>query len=696
SQLIGAINRKPVTTPDGLTDEQAAAPNQVAKYTPLLLDLGRLRGKDAVRIVEGIRSLIFGEPMNDRNLYLEHGVEFVQKLPPNSALGEKLANLFIKRLWVDLPHPPAMYIGPKDRYRSADGSGNNPHLPELGKSGTPYSRSVPPVQPRPAALPEPELVYDMLLRREGFKPHPSGLNRVFFSFATVVIHELFQTSRENPWINETTSYVDLSTLYGNNAAEQEKVRTYENGRIWPDVISSDRIMRMPPAVIAVLLLFSRNHNYIAKRLLEINESGKYVLDTSTLNEDKKRWQDEDIFQLSRNINVAFFANCVLRYYVTSILNTLRADSTWHLWTFGGLERGPDGHFDNVQLAELIKDAVEEPAHAFGARSIPAALKTIEILGQLHARNVFQVCTTNEFRKYLNLKPFESFLEWNSDPAIAKAAEQLYVHIDNLELYPGLLAEESKPAMPGSGLCPGHTIGRGILDDAVSLIRSDRFLTHDLNISTLTSWGMSQMQPQGGAYGGMLSTLLFRALPGAWSFNSTYCLFPFYTPPAIRQILRDNKVEELYDTDRPASDMAVHGIYSFEACKNIFLDRENFHVLYGHNILEVTNGSGFMIMYDDHKRHDPLHDVIFEPFFTRYFEDDVMKYFTSHTRSQIEKCAIHSGKRTHIDVVRDIANVVPITWLAQKYGIPLKTQETPHGILSTAELLMTLIPLFIYT
>ncbi|KAE8227785.1 hypothetical protein CF326_g7306 [Tilletia indica] len=205
-----------------------------------------------------------------------------------------------------------------------------------------------------------------------------------------------------------------------------------------------------------------------------------------------------------------------------------------------------------------------------------------------------------------------------------------------------------------------------------------------------------MQPQGGAYGGMLSTLLFRALPGAWSFNSTYCLFPFYTPPAIRQILRDNKVEELYDTDRPASDMAVHGIYSFEACKNIFLDRENFHVLYGHNILEVTNGSGFMIMYDDHKRHDPLHDVIFEPFFTRYFEDDVMKYFSSHTRSQIEKCAIHCGKRTHIDVVRDIANVVPITWLAQKYGIPLKTQETPHGILSTAELLMTLIPLFIYT
>ncbi|KAE8228900.1 hypothetical protein CF326_g6150 [Tilletia indica] len=76
--------------------------------------------------------------------------------------------------------------------------------------------------------------------------------------------------------------------------------------------------------------------------------------------------------------------------------------------------------------------------------------------------------------------------------------------------------------------------------------------------------------------------------------------------------------------------------------------------------------------------------------------DVMKYLTSHTGSQIQKCAIHGGKRRHINDIRDIANVVPITWLAQKYGIPLKIQETPHEILSACELLMVLIPLFMYT
>src|SRR5271156_1035220 len=41
-------------------------------------------------------------------------------------------------------------------------------------------------------------------------------------------------------------------------------------------------------------------------------------------------QDEDIFQLARNINVGFFASVVLKDYVAAILNTPRANSTWSL------------------------------------------------------------------------------------------------------------------------------------------------------------------------------------------------------------------------------------------------------------------------------------------------------------------------------------------------------------------------------
>ena len=236
-------------------------------------------------------------------------------------------------------------------------------------------------------------------------------------------------------------------------------------------------------------------------------------------------QDEDIFQLTRNINVGFFASVVLRDYVASILNTPRANSTWSLnlggeiknmgqrvergtgnvvsvefavlyhwhaalsaadekwmedilraslpdlgslddmtpelygkvmekvgykmfttpggpknWTFGGLERGPDGRFSDVDLAEVIKNCIDEPAHAFGAHGTPASLKVVDVMGQLQARDMFNVCTMNEFRRYLNLKPYESFEEWNPDKETARAAELLYGHVENLELYVNLMGE----------------------------------------------------------------------------------------------------------------------------------------------------------------------------------------------------------------------------------------------------------------
>jgi len=190
-------------------------------------------------------------------------------------------------------------------------------------------------------------------------------------------------------------------------------------------------------------------------------------------------QDNDLFQLARNINVGFFATVVLKDYVAAILNTPRADSTWSLdlgkeikslgnrvergagnvvsvefavlyhwhaalsaadakwmedlirwnlpdlkslddmtpemfyqvvmkeghklkdmlprqWTFSDMQRGPDGRFDNVKLAELIKDCIEEPAHAFGAHGTPASLKVVDVMGQLQARDMFNVCTMNEY------------------------------------------------------------------------------------------------------------------------------------------------------------------------------------------------------------------------------------------------------------------------------------------------------------
>lgn len=302
-----------------------------------------------------------------------------------------------------------------------------------------------------------------------------------------------------------------------------------------------------------------------------------------------------------------------------------------------------------------------------------------------------------FRKYLNLKPYDSFEDWASDKEAARAAELLYGHIDNLELYPGLMAENTKPAMPGSGVCPGHTTGRGILDDAVALVRGDRFLSYDFNPTTLTNWGWAKLgSTVPGAYGGVLPSLLFNGLPGSWTGTSSYALLPFYTPTAAKEILKGNKVIEKYDLERPPNALDVIGIHTHAACKAAFEDRETFPVFYQKGIRLCTDGHDCMLGWDDAKRHDPRSLMLHKAFFEEGFEANVTTFWRTNVARLIKESSLkYSGTRRSLDVVRDITNVVPILWLAERFALPLKTAKTPHGLLTINEAFTAYLVLFMF-
>lgn len=161
--------------------------------------------------------------------------------------------------------------------RSADGSGYNPLYPDMGKAGSPYARTVPPIMPiSRQSLPDAGLVFDELLMRrpnakgdtklpktdeDGFATHPGGISSLFFTFADLVIHSCFNTNHTVNSINNTSSYLDLSPLYGNSKADLDKVRRKDGtGRLWDDVFADSRLLFMPPNVCALLILFCRNHN----------------------------------------------------------------------------------------------------------------------------------------------------------------------------------------------------------------------------------------------------------------------------------------------------------------------------------------------------------------------------------------------------------------------------------------------------
>ncbi|KAJ6504060.1 hypothetical protein DFH09DRAFT_1335495 [Mycena vulgaris] len=88
-------------------------------------------------------------------------------------------------------------------------------------------------------------------------------------------------------------------------------------------------------------------------------------------------------------------------------------------------------------------------------------------------------------------------------------------------------------MAGAGFCPGYTISRSILADAVCMTRGDRFLTVEF-----TCWSFL-FDTQDGLYSGMLTKLLFRTLPEYYPLRSAYAHFPFLDPNYMREHMQAN-------------------------------------------------------------------------------------------------------------------------------------------------------------
>ncbi|BGP16827.1 hypothetical protein JCM10213_004674 [Rhodosporidiobolus nylandii] len=294
--------------------------------------------KDAMTIVSAATQAT--EAIDDRKMLLEQVIQLLSTLPPDSPIGPVLQNQFIRLLWNDLQHPPVSFVG-DSRYRSADGSGNNLFMPTLGAAGQPYARTVSAVHPQPDRLPEPSVVFDVLMKRREFTPHPSGISSLLFAFATLITHSCFNTNREDPNINDASSYLDLSPLYGNNEEELAKIRTYYQGEIHEDVVASQRLFLMPPATIALALVFSRNHNWIVRKLVEVNQHGRFQ-PWESLGDEERREQDEELFQTARLVNCGAFQNIIFQDYIRVILHVNQTMSTWSLVPTGEIKSLVDG------------------------------------------------------------------------------------------------------------------------------------------------------------------------------------------------------------------------------------------------------------------------------------------------------------------------------------------------------------------
>ncbi|KAF1811213.1 heme peroxidase [Eremomyces bilateralis CBS 781.70] len=205
--------------------------------------------------------------------------------------------------------------------------------PNLGKAGTPYARSVTPQTMQPGVRPDPEVIFDSLMSRKVREDHPNKISSVLFYLASIIIHDLFRTDREDFRVSNTSSYLDLSPLYGSFWEEQKSMRTFKDGKIKPDCFAEKRLLAFPPGVGVLLIMFNRFHNYIVDQLALINEGGQFTKPKEgATGKRAKTWEqyDEDLFQTGRLITCGLYVNIILADYVRTILNLNQTNSNWKL------------------------------------------------------------------------------------------------------------------------------------------------------------------------------------------------------------------------------------------------------------------------------------------------------------------------------------------------------------------------------
>ncbi|KAG0665214.1 hypothetical protein C6P46_000313 [Rhodotorula mucilaginosa] len=720
--------------------------------------------RDAISMIKaGVEGKTPG--LDDRNMLLEKVVVLLYSLPPDSPVGTSLQNLFIRVLWDDIPKPPATLVG-QYQYREADGSKNNPFIPELGAARQPYARTTPNLHPFPENLPDVATVFDSLMRRDKFVPHPSGISSMLFAMAVLITHSIFVTDHEDLNMNHASSYLDLSPIYGNNQAEQDKIRTHVQGEIYPDVLSSNRLFLMSPGAVALGLVFSRNHNWIAKKLVEVNQNGQFK-PWNSLNDKEKRLQDHALFNLARNINCLWFEEVIFQDYIRVILNVNRTTSTWSLvptdeiksliggqvprgtgnhvsaefnilyrwhmaisaqdtewlegemtpddlravwdgmnkelgddprkFTFGGFKRtGKDGTgpFRDQDIIATLTNATEWVAGAFKARGIPEVMRIIDCVGMDAARTKWRCASLNEFREMLGLQKYNNFEEWNPSPEIANTAKHLYKDIENLELYPGLMCEEPKPSAPASGLAPGYTISRAILSDAAALVRGDRFFTYEATAGSVTSFHYRDLQPdyENGAFGGQIGKLLMRHFPKAYTYNSVYALFPFTTPAVNKQILIELGIAHKYDFTPPAESTSWVEVKSYKEAERVFTDSDSFSNVYGPALAEMTRKHetgllDYLSLSTSPKSSESFSKVIDATFYSGQWSTAIYPDLAKLVKKHLDATAWGPSKTAHhtVDIVADVIVPVVTEFIADEFGIPLKSEENPLGLFTSKQL-----------
>jgi prostaglandin-endoperoxide synthase 2 len=136
------------------------------------------------------------------------------------------------------------------------------------------------------------------------------------------------------------------------------------------------------------------------------------------------------------------------------------------------------------LGAVFEAASLQTAGQIGLRNTPGELWEVEAASIQKGRCV-QLLTYNEYRKLAKTPPVTEFDQITGNVEVRDELRRLYGHVDNIEFYVGLFAEE----VPNNGVCPG-LLGRMVALDAFSQVYTNPLLARRIyNDDTFSPEGM---------------------------------------------------------------------------------------------------------------------------------------------------------------------------------------------------------------
>ena len=345
--------------------------------------------------------------------------------------------------------------------------------------------------------------------------------------------------------NESNHDIDLTNLYGLTPAVTEQLRAHEDGLLksqllngeeyppylydgtkqkeefsevtvlgehrWPSKTTHKQFFamggdttNMQVGFVMHNVLFLREHNRIARRL-----KAEY-----------STWNDERLFQTARNIMIVLLIKIVIEDYINHITPyyfQLRLEpqsfpnepwyrQNWMATEFQLLYRWhslvPDTYsiggkevpiaktlFTTTPVVEnglgrMFEDASLQPAGQVGLTNTPPELWQVERLSIQQGR-VVELASYNDYRELAGFPRVTEFKQITGRPKVREELRRLYGHVDNIEFFTGIFAEDARK----NSVLPGM-IGRMVGLDAFSQVYTNPLLSARIfNEKTFSPLGM---------------------------------------------------------------------------------------------------------------------------------------------------------------------------------------------------------------